>query len=52
MKVKDLIRELLNMPMDANVVVEVKTLEGWAYSSSEHIENVVMIDDERCLITE
>lgn len=52
MKVKELIIELLNCPMDADIVVEVPTHEGWKYSSSEHIEHCLMIDDERCLISE
>lgn len=52
MTVKELITNLLDCPMDAKVVVEVPTHEGWKYSSSENIEHCLMIDDERCLISE
>ena len=50
MTVKEMIIELLNCPMDAKIVIEIPTQEDYKYSSSENIENIIMIDDERCLI--
>ena len=52
MTVKDMIIELLNCPMDAKIVVEIPTKKGFKYSVSENIEDILMIDDERCLIYE
>lgn len=52
MTVKELITNLLDCPMDAKVVVEIPTDEGREYSSSENIEHCLMIDDERCVISE
>ena len=52
MTVKEMIIELLNCPMDAKVVVEIPTSEDYKYSTSENIEHVLMIGDERCLIYE
>ena len=52
MTVKEMIIELLNCPMDAKILVEIPTNEGHKYSSSENIEHILMIDDERCLICE
>ena len=52
MTVKEMIIELLNCPMDAKIVIEIPTQEDYKYSSSENIENIIMIDDERCLIGE
>lgn len=52
MTVKEMITELLNCPMDAKIVVEIPTQADYKYSSSENIEHCLMIDDERCLISE
>ena len=52
MTVKEMIIELLNCPMDAKILVEIPTTEGYKYSTSENIEHILMIDDERCLICE
>ena len=52
MTVKEMIIELLNCPMDAKILIEIPTQEDYKYSSSENIEHIIMIDDERCLISE
>ena len=52
MTVKEMIIELLNCPMDAKILVEIPTTEGYKYSTSENIEHILIIDDERCLICE
>lgn len=52
MTVKELITNLLDCPMDAKVVVEIPTDEGRKYSISENIKHCLMIDDERCVISE
>ena len=52
MTVKEMIIELLNCPMNAKILVEIPTTEGYKYSTSENIEHISMIDDERCLIYE
>ena len=52
MTVKEMIIELLNCPMDAKILIEIPTKEGFKYSSSENIKHILMIDDERCLICE
>ena len=52
MTVKEMIIELLNCPMNAKILVEIPTTEGYKYSTSENIEHILMIDDERCLICE
>lgn len=52
MTVRELIKELLDCPMNAKIVVEIPTNEGCRYSSSEHIEHCMMFDDERCIICE
>ena len=50
MKVKELITNLLDCPMDATILIELPTESG--YVSTEKIDHVGMIDDERCLISE
>lgn len=52
MTVKELIENLLCCPMEAKVVIEIPSKEGWKYASTENIEHCFMIDDERCLIGE
>ena len=52
MTVKEMIIELLNCPMGAKIVIEIPTQDDYKYSSSENIKNIIMIDDERCLISE
>lgn len=50
MIVKELITNLLDCPIDATILIEIPTEDG--YVSTEKIDQVVMIDDKRCLITE
>lgn len=52
MTVKDLIKRLVDCPMDADVVVEIPTQEGYKYSTSELIDCIMTDDNERCLIYE
>lgn len=50
MKVRDLISKLQDCPMDATILIEIPTNDG--YVATEKIDHVVMIDDGRCLIAE
>lgn len=52
MTVKELIRRLVECPMDATVVVEIPTQEGYKYSTSENVNCIMTNDNERCLIYE
>lgn len=51
MTVKELIRRLVECPMDAKVVVEIPTQDGYKYSTSEHIDCTVT-EEDYCLIYE
>lgn len=51
MKVKDLIQQLCNMDMEADVVLEVYNhYSDYKFASSEDITDVRMISNEKCLI--
>lgn len=52
MTVKELIRRLVDCPMDAKVVVEIPTQKEYKYSSSEFIDCIMDDDNERCVIYE
>lgn len=51
MTVKELIKRLLECPMDAKVVVEIPTQEGYKYSTSECVD-CITTEEEYCLIYE
>lgn len=51
MKVKELIQQLCNMDLEADVVLEVyNRCPDFTYASSEDITDVRMISEEKCLI--
>lgn len=51
MKVKELIQQLCNMNLEADVVLEVYNhFLDFDYASSENITDIKMISEEKCLI--
>lgn len=50
MKVKELIQQLCNMNLEADVVLAIYDYPDFKYASSENITDVRMISEEKCLI--
>lgn len=51
MTVKQLINELLDMPMDAKIELEVRSEPNHTWSSEDNVESVMQIADKRVLIS-
>lgn len=52
MTVKELINELLDMPMYANVELEIRSEPNytWSWSSEKNVDSVMKISDKQVLI--